>query len=110
MRLIDVDQAIASIADGMAEEGNYETDAEHILTFLNVCARNFAVDAKPVQHGRWIYDKDRSDLHVEPIFYCSACRNNEAWGYIECTRYCSYCGAKMDIQETENENAGRENT
>ena len=43
------------------------------------------VDTKPVRHGRWI-----------GLWYCSECsivnRGDK-------TNYCSYCGAKMDLEE-----------
>lgn len=54
------------------------------------------VDAEPIKHGHWVKDEIESEKHVEPIFYCSACENWEAWGYTELTNYCPNCGAKMD--------------
>ena len=45
--------------------------------------------------GEWVLDEERSKECVEHIYICSACRNNEAWGETERTRYCSYCGAQM---------------
>lgn len=52
------------------------------------------VDAEPVRHGHWELVDDEN--HIEAIYMCSACRNNEAWGEVEKTRYCSWCGAKME--------------
>lgn len=46
--------------------------------------------------GKWLLDEERSKEHVEHIYICSACHNNEAWGETERTRYCSYCGAEME--------------
>lgn len=46
--------------------------------------------------GKWVLDEERSKECVEHIYICSACHNNEAWGETERTRYCSYCGAKME--------------
>lgn len=45
--------------------------------------------------GYWVFNKEQSEEISDDVFMCSACHNNEAWGSTECTRYCSYCGAKM---------------
>ena len=49
--------------------------------------------------GKWIKDEEQSKEHTEPIFICSCCQNNSAWGTEERTRYCSFCGAKMEEEE-----------
>lgn len=52
--------------------------------------------AQPEQKtGYWVFNKEQSEEISDDVFMCSACHNNEAWGSTECTRYCSYCGAKM---------------
>lgn len=56
-----------------------------------------AVPAEPVQHGRWIVDKERliaecsergKNLRFSDVMQISFSRDNE--------RFCYYCGAKMD--------------
>ena len=44
------------------------------------------IDAEPVKHGRWIWDKRFSD------YTCSECHN---WD-LKTPNYCSNCGARMD--------------
>ena len=56
-------------------------------------------DVAPVVHGRWIKDNEKSALHIEAIYLCSACHNYEAWGKTEKTPYCPNCGAKMDERD-----------
>lgn len=54
-----------------------------------------AADVAPVVHARWIKDDEKSALHVEAFYLCSACHNYEAWGETEKTPFCPNCGAKM---------------
>ena len=49
--------------------------------------------------GKWVLDEKASEDHIEKIYRCSACNNNEAWGKTECTRFCSWCGAQMEIEQ-----------
>lgn len=48
MRLIDVDAAIDCIKSGIKEDGNFESDAIHLIEFLNVFARSNKVEALPM--------------------------------------------------------------
>lgn len=43
---------------------------------------DFCSDAKPIVHGHWIND----------VNYCSVCKQKSH----ELSKYCPYCGAKMD--------------
>lgn len=47
--------------------------------------------------GRWVKDEEASNLHVEPIYICSACNNMDAWGETEKNtfKFCPNCGADM---------------
>lgn len=69
----------------------------------NECRReaaDIAINAlKEQKTGKWIKDEEQSKEHTEPIFICSCCQNNSAWGTEERTRYCSFCGAKMEVEE-----------
>lgn len=57
-----------------------------------------AVEAVPVMHGRWEKNEKESEKHTEAIYFCSVCRNHDAWGETEKTNYCPNCGAKMDLE------------
>lgn len=46
--------------------------------------------------GRWIKDPQKSKFHIEPVYICSFCREQEAWGQMELSNYCPNCGAKME--------------
>ena len=52
--------------------------------------------------GRWIKDLQKSKYHIEPVYICSFCKEQEAWGRMELSNYCPNCGAKMDeVEEDE---------
>lgn len=52
-----------------------------------------AADVKPIKHGRWIPDKNPYGK-----YFCSEC-NNARITFKE--KYCSNCGARMDLKEGE---------
>lgn len=64
-------------------------------TTIEICeeaVKNFpAVDAVPVVHAHWKFNRDGSGT-------CSNCRRTQtdAWDYDSWDNYCSSCGAKMD--------------
>ena len=66
-----------------------------------------AVDAEPVRHGKWIYDPDANDWGIGG-YVCSECHaknENLPCGKVANpmmfvgTKYCPYCGAKMDLED-----------
>lgn len=57
----------------------------------NDIARFPAVDAEPVRHGKWEFRED----DVTWWWMCSECGSAE----ILPTNYCPNCGAKMDLEE-----------
>ena len=57
---------------------------------------------RPMRTGKWIYDKEVSKHHVEPMFICTACKDYWAWGTYERTPYCPNCGASMKNEEYDN--------
>ena len=73
-------------------------EAEEVIN--DIC---FAIDVAqaidPVKHGRWIKNERKSKFHIEPVYLCSCCREQEAWGQWELSNYCPNCGAKMDEVE-----------
>ena len=70
----------------------------HCCPRFNRVIRETVEDFNREHHkeGKWVLDEKLSKEHVEHIYICSACHNNEAWGETERTRYCSYCGAEME--------------
>ena len=49
--------------------------------------------------GWWIKNQQKSKFHIEPVYICSFCKEQEAWGQMELSNYCPNCGAKMDEVE-----------
>ena len=86
-----------------AKENHVKDEAFSVISFLD--AKGLLNEARPT--GHWVLNEEKSAKRVEPIFYCSACHNNEAWGYGECESYCSRCGAEMlsvvEIEKGEND-------
>lgn len=86
---------------------NMLVDADLIFDgeYLGYCIDDILIDKIPaadvveVKHGQWQLDEEESCGHTEYIYTCSACRNCTAWGETEKTRYCPYCGAKMDLED-----------
>jgi NADH pyrophosphatase NudC (nudix superfamily) len=79
--------------------GAYSTGAKHMAYDATKW-----LEAQPdaeEKHGKWEIDEKESATHVEMIYTCSACRNYDAWGECEKTKYCPNCGAKMDLGEEE---------
>lgn len=100
MRLIDADAMKERL--GMAHECDDCDDPRACRYDSIYTKRDFClwIDDEPTveerKTGKWVLDEERSKEHVEHIYLCSACHNNEAWGETERTRYCSYCGAEME--------------
>lgn len=66
-----------------------------------------AVDAEPVRHGRWVFDKNANDWGIGG-YVCSECKaKNDNLPCTEVavpsmfmgTKYCPSCGAKMDMEK-----------
>lgn len=81
MRLIDADELYVDARFGENEE-----------PYVSLYQINDAstVDAEPVRHGRWRYDKP---LGLE---WCSECGFGKRNGDKRWYSYCPNCGAKMD--------------
>ena len=54
-----------------------------------------AADAAPVVHGRWVPFHSQAAGDIQ---YCSACEI----GFAARMRFCPNCGAKMDLEVTDN--------
>nr|DAU26028.1 MAG TPA: zinc-ribbon containing domain protein [Caudoviricetes sp.] len=66
-----------------------------------------AMDAEPVRHGRWVFDKNANDWGIGG-YVCSECKaknNNLPCAEVAVpsmfmgTKYCPSCGAKMDEEQ-----------
>jgi len=68
MRLIDVDAAIDCIKSGIKEDGNFGSDAIHLIEFLNVFARSNKVAALPLDKLCKFLEKCGADS------YCGTCK------------------------------------
>lgn len=90
MRLIDADSLKGKEVHGTIGD----VSGDFIPAFEIALAPT--VEAEPVKHGRWIYQEDEElfGAWVE----CSVCHI----GTLGETRYCSNCGAKMDLEENGN--------
>lgn len=97
-RLIDADALLASEIRRCGRIPTIGTGYINEKDFKSILAEAPTVDAVPVVHGRWVKDEERSKNHIEYIYVCSACENCEAWGAVEKTNYCPYCGAHMDLE------------
>lgn len=58
-----------------------------------------AADVAPVVHGRWIADGD--GYHW--TYNCSICAWKDGYPFNERHNFCPSCGARMDLEVTDNE-------
>lgn len=60
------------------------------------------IEAKPVQHGRWVKRTGMMPPEFHGKHGCSLCGRfalSRQIGREELSNYCPYCGAKMDLKE-----------
>ena len=95
---IDREEAINTVCEGCNDQYEDEPCEPSCCSIRERLQTIPAADVAEVRHGEWIKNESASAKHVEPIFYCSSCRNMEAWGAAERDEYnyCPNCGAKMD--------------
>lgn len=67
---------------------------EELSTFADEIAElaTYPIEAEPVRHGRWLYDKENGATGI--YLFCSCCR--ELIYQTGDFNYCPNCGAKMD--------------
>lgn len=81
---------------------------ELVKTITDGCAIELkklpAVDAEPVRHGKWVFDKNANNWGIGG-YVCSECQAiNDNLPYVKVavplmfvgTKYCPNCGAKME--------------
>ena len=103
MRLIDADRlnSIMQNVEQYFRQAGFSDDS----TPLNICKmiveavlnKSPTVDAVPLVHARWNHDGP-AFLGGIDWYRCSSCGNRDA---AEWMKYCPTCGAKMDLNETE---------
>lgn len=71
------------------EEGRVMSDWAFLEPFLNASS---TIEAEPVRHGRWIEDGEICGIDK---YKCSLC-GGEVGGLLDNTKYCCFCGARMD--------------
>lgn len=96
--LISRETAIAEITswiftdeDLEGEYDEYQYFNQGIKRAIKALAKVPAVDAEPVRHAAWTYKDDDVCYWWE----CNACGSGETMN----TAYCPNCGAKMDLEE-----------
>lgn len=106
MRLIDADafdRALCNAKFSAALNEAYDADRSFedqemyysTQSFRDVMRYRPTIDAAPVIHGKWIFHDD----DYMPTDLCSIC-GCTTWAFIR-TKYCPFCGAKMDLEEVE---------
>lgn len=63
-----------------------------------------AADVEPVRHGRWIHEETEGGFHIWSCSRCGSGMNGNPKGT---NLYCYHCGAKMDLEDENNENFSR---
>lgn len=97
MRLINADTLLFCVSNAFSELAigkRKKLTPEEILKMIYN-----APTVEPVNLGRWIYYEDET---IDDGGRCSICGGdqparwvNKKWQYLE-TKYCPYCGARMD--------------
>lgn len=110
-RLIDANPIYDKVEANyrMSEGVQHECERE----FLNLICDAPTIDAVPVVHAYWYWDKDGMDWNIGS-WRCSAChaRPSTFWGadkninprIYSGSTYCPCCGAKMDGKERDGGN------
>ena len=62
-----------------------------VLADIANAMRYDEVDAVPVVHGKWVFNEN------DDMFYCTNCKNGSVRNDYP---YCHWCGAKMDVTDT----------
>ena len=84
--------------------------ADMLNKVLEIVEAFSSIDAKPVRHGRWIYDPNANDWNIGG-YVCSECHtrnNNLPCNEIANTliyagsKFCPHCGARID-EETDDD-------
>lgn len=73
-----------------------DREVELVKAVIHRCCEEIdkqpTLEAEPVRHGRWIEDGEICGINK---YKCSLC-GGEVGGLLDNTKYCCFCGAKMD--------------
>lgn len=100
-RYIDADQIVYWIRH--TSRDGLEDDIRRVA-FKDAIERIPIADVQEVEHGKWAIRYEGTYKRAK--CYCSVCgKSNGIGGMISNQKkpYCPNCGAKMDLEETENE-------
>lgn len=97
MELIDRAKVLAKIYEfqskfnetGDSHERVAYASAEHCMIVVKATP---VIEAEPVRHGQWI---EAGEVCGIDKYKCSLC-GGEVGGLLDNTKYCCFCGAKMD--------------
>lgn len=95
-----LDVMISALSFPLSESGEeVKAYVEGFKEARSVVERFPTVDAAPVVHGWWTMSSDRPDTII-----CSNCHEAFDVWKVDINRYhfCPYCGAKMDLEVTDN--------
>lgn len=108
MRLIDADELIdhkfKSASERMDLSVAYMKGWNDAIDSINENAPT--IEAEPVRHGKWIKgEKIYPDMLNDSTYgyWCSECHHIDVHGDNVEVLYCWSCGAKMDLDEVEDE-------
>lgn len=96
MRLIDADELKKQIEVAMKDSGFYRPIYQGFAKAIDYAP---TIDVEPARHGHWIEDDDGDGRH------CSICGEDYCYLISNCElyNYCPNCGAKMDMEVTNDE-------
>ena len=84
----------AAIMTAMDYDGNGDAqDASQDIASALGCIP--VADVAPVVHARWEYDDPSGDNWFNGSYWCSNCREREAFK----RNFCPNCGARMGVQD-----------
>lgn len=103
VRLIDANKLYAvcvNQAEHALENGRQEIYATMMYIAKDLLENQPTIDHDSMRpHGKWIKPTNISDLSLD-VYHCSAC-DAVPCRVDEFTKYCPYCGAKMEDDNNE---------
>lgn len=101
LEMIDNAPTIDVVSVGVLEQYKWERDvAIAQLEELGIGFGQVKPDIEVVRHGYWIEIEENETGH---LLECSECKEWIFHNFNYISNYCSHCGAKMDLEEYENE-------
>lgn len=102
-RLISANEALRMIQNSKTDDPCTDTIRRGVWAIAHDCAISCVdacptVDAVEVVHSSWILNNDGSGT-------CKNCHRTtkDCWDYNRWMNYCPNCGAKMDLEESNND-------